>query len=226
MPVFKSNSCVFALLWLYILKIEEDAPVFPPSSCSGHLSRCPQVCRGLGIWRCWDPVFWPCLQEPRLSTCTTYRIWWVINQQLFSLCWSYLWWLRLFSRLICLNSSSLFFRLINVKYSLNYVNRKNVYVICQSIPDVPPKPGELRTELLGHKLREEAAALREQPKVDWSLDDVTNRQWRHGVPRLIVASCSSGVGWTSDVDILRMSTKNYVGPKKYEEFPTSYVLCQ
>lgn len=124
MPVFKSNSCVFALLWLYILKIEEDAPVFPPSSCSGHLWRCPQVCRGLGIWRCWDPVFWPCLQEPRLSTCTTYRIWWVINQQLFSLCWSYLWWLRLFSRLICLNSSSLFFRLINVKYSLNYVNRK------------------------------------------------------------------------------------------------------
>lgn len=37
-------------------------------------------------------------------------------------------------------------------------------VICQSIPEVPPKPGELRTELLGYKLRAEATAL--QQKVD------------------------------------------------------------
>ncbi|XP_056907372.1 ubiquinol-cytochrome-c reductase complex assembly factor 6 [Takifugu flavidus] len=33
-----------------------------------------------------------------------------------------------------------------------------------SIPEVPPKPGELQTELLGYKLRAEAAAL--QQKVD------------------------------------------------------------
>lgn len=37
-------------------------------------------------------------------------------------------------------------------------------VISQSIPEVPPKPGELQTELLGYKLRAEAAAL--QQKVD------------------------------------------------------------
>lgn len=36
----------------------------------------------------------------------------------------------------------------------------------QSIPEVPPKPGELQTELLGHKLREEAAAQQGQQKVD------------------------------------------------------------
>ncbi|KAM3869902.1 ubiquinol-cytochrome-c reductase complex assembly factor 6 [Diretmus argenteus] len=31
-----------------------------------------------------------------------------------------------------------------------------------SIPDVPPKPGELRTELLGYKTRQEASAALEQ----------------------------------------------------------------
>lgn len=33
-----------------------------------------------------------------------------------------------------------------------------IYVVFQSIPEVPPKPGELRTELHGYKAREEAAA--------------------------------------------------------------------
>jgi len=33
----------------------------------------------------------------------------------------------------------------------------------QSVPEIPPKPGELRTELLGYKVREEAqAALQQQ----------------------------------------------------------------
>ncbi|KAL0967947.1 hypothetical protein UPYG_G00260220 [Umbra pygmaea] len=31
-----------------------------------------------------------------------------------------------------------------------------------SIPEIPPKPGELRTELLGFKAREEAAAAQRQ----------------------------------------------------------------
>lgn len=31
-------------------------------------------------------------------------------------------------------------------------------VLFQSIPEVPPKPGELRTELRGYRLREEAIA--------------------------------------------------------------------
>ncbi|XP_054898499.1 ubiquinol-cytochrome-c reductase complex assembly factor 6 isoform X6 [Poeciliopsis prolifica] len=39
-----------------------------------------------------------------------------------------------------------------------------------SIPEIPPKPGELRTELHGYKAREEAAAafqkLKEGQKVD------------------------------------------------------------
>ncbi|CAJ1055973.1 uncharacterized protein C12orf73 homolog [Xyrichtys novacula] len=33
-----------------------------------------------------------------------------------------------------------------------------------TIPEVPPKPGELRTELKGYKAREEAAAMFEQIK--------------------------------------------------------------
>ena len=41
----------------------------------------------------------------------------------------------------------------------------------KTIPDIPPKPGELRTELRGYKVREEAAAafeqLKAQQKVDW-----------------------------------------------------------
>lgn len=36
-----------------------------------------------------------------------------------------------------------------------------------SVPDIPPKPGELRTELRGYKLREEAKA---------ALEKVTNEQ--------------------------------------------------
>ncbi|XP_073328407.1 ubiquinol-cytochrome-c reductase complex assembly factor 6 [Pagrus major] len=40
-----------------------------------------------------------------------------------------------------------------------------------SIPEIPPKPGELQTELRGYKVREEAAAvaleqLKAQQKVD------------------------------------------------------------
>lgn len=34
--------------------------------------------------------------------------------------------------------------------------------LCQTIPEIPPKPGELRTELLGFKAREEAAAVAAQ----------------------------------------------------------------
>ncbi|XP_028306255.1 ubiquinol-cytochrome-c reductase complex assembly factor 6 [Gouania willdenowi] len=33
-----------------------------------------------------------------------------------------------------------------------------------TIPEIPPKPGELRTELQGYKVREEAAAALEQLK--------------------------------------------------------------
>ncbi|XP_034444954.1 uncharacterized protein C12orf73 homolog isoform X1 [Hippoglossus hippoglossus] len=39
-----------------------------------------------------------------------------------------------------------------------------------SIPEIPPRPGELQTELQGYRVREEAAAtlqqLREEQKVD------------------------------------------------------------
>lgn len=42
--------------------------------------------------------------------------------------------------------------------------------MCQAIPEVPPKPGELQTELQGYKKREEAAAvlqtLQKQENVD------------------------------------------------------------
>ncbi|CAL8375042.1 unnamed protein product [Arctogadus glacialis] len=31
-----------------------------------------------------------------------------------------------------------------------------------SIPEIPPRPGELRTELLGYRLKEEAASLQQQ----------------------------------------------------------------
>lgn len=45
------------------------------------------------------------------------------------------------------------------------------YFIFQTIPDIPPKPGELKTELRGYKAREEAAAamlqqLEAEKKVD------------------------------------------------------------
>lgn len=39
-----------------------------------------------------------------------------------------------------------------------------------SIPEIPPKPGELKTELLGYKAREEAAAAMEQFKAQQKLD--------------------------------------------------------
>ncbi|XP_029909365.1 ubiquinol-cytochrome-c reductase complex assembly factor 6 [Myripristis murdjan] len=39
-----------------------------------------------------------------------------------------------------------------------------------SIPEVPPKPGELRTELLGYKAREEALAALEKVKAGEKLD--------------------------------------------------------
>lgn len=46
-----------------------------------------------------------------------------------------------------------------------------VVFIFQSIPEIPPKPGELQTELRGYKAREEAAAalsqLKAEQKVDW-----------------------------------------------------------
>lgn len=37
-------------------------------------------------------------------------------------------------------------------------------IFFQSIPDVPPKPGELRTELRGYRLREEAIAAAAQQR--------------------------------------------------------------
>ncbi|KAJ0069874.1 hypothetical protein NL108_015415 [Boleophthalmus pectinirostris] len=39
-----------------------------------------------------------------------------------------------------------------------------------SIPDIPPKPGELRTELRGYKVREEARAALEKIKNEHKLD--------------------------------------------------------
>ncbi|XP_071348035.1 ubiquinol-cytochrome-c reductase complex assembly factor 6 [Trachinotus anak] len=39
-----------------------------------------------------------------------------------------------------------------------------------SIPDVPPKPGELQTELRGYKVREEAAAALQQFKAEQKVD--------------------------------------------------------
>lgn len=85
------NLRMIVLLWECLLCYESVCVVrslqtegFPPPSGSGHLSRCPQVCRGLATWRCWDPAFWPCLRVPRSSTCTTCRIWWV-NRWLSSL---------------------------------------------------------------------------------------------------------------------------------------------
>jgi len=39
-----------------------------------------------------------------------------------------------------------------------------------SIPEIPPKPGELKTELLGYKAREEAAAAMEQLRAEQKLD--------------------------------------------------------
>ena len=45
-------------------------------------------------------------------------------------------------------------------------------IIHQSIPEIPPRPGELRTELLGYRLKEEAVSLQQQmnsaQKPDWS----------------------------------------------------------
>lgn len=35
-------------------------------------------------------------------------------------------------------------------------------LLCQSIPEVPPRPGELRTELRGYRIREEAVAAAAQ----------------------------------------------------------------
>nr|XP_046249903.1 protein BRAWNIN [Scatophagus argus]XP_046249904.1 protein BRAWNIN [Scatophagus argus]XP_046249905.1 protein BRAWNIN [Scatophagus argus] len=39
-----------------------------------------------------------------------------------------------------------------------------------SIPDMPPKPGELKTELLGYKARQEAIAALEQFKAENKVD--------------------------------------------------------
>ncbi|KAF0040422.1 hypothetical protein F2P81_006320 [Scophthalmus maximus] len=39
-----------------------------------------------------------------------------------------------------------------------------------SIPEVPPKPGELQTELLGYKVREEATAALQQLKAEQKVD--------------------------------------------------------
>ncbi|XP_029992250.1 ubiquinol-cytochrome-c reductase complex assembly factor 6 [Sphaeramia orbicularis] len=39
-----------------------------------------------------------------------------------------------------------------------------------SIPEIPPKPGELQTELRGYKLREEAIATLEKLKSEHKLD--------------------------------------------------------
>ncbi|XP_020492180.1 ubiquinol-cytochrome-c reductase complex assembly factor 6 [Labrus bergylta] len=39
-----------------------------------------------------------------------------------------------------------------------------------TIPEVPPKPGELRTELRGYKAREEATAMLEQLKAEEKVD--------------------------------------------------------
>ncbi|KAF1386487.1 hypothetical protein PFLUV_G00095360 [Perca fluviatilis] len=39
-----------------------------------------------------------------------------------------------------------------------------------SIPEIPPKPGELQTDLLGYKVREEAAAALQQLKAEQKAD--------------------------------------------------------
>ncbi|XP_044048624.1 protein BRAWNIN [Siniperca chuatsi] len=39
-----------------------------------------------------------------------------------------------------------------------------------SIPEIPPKPGELQTELLGYKAREEAVAAMQQLKAEQKVD--------------------------------------------------------
>ncbi|XP_056137482.1 ubiquinol-cytochrome-c reductase complex assembly factor 6 [Lampris incognitus] len=39
-----------------------------------------------------------------------------------------------------------------------------------SIPEIPPRPGELRTELLGYKSREEAASAIQELKSKQKLD--------------------------------------------------------
>ncbi|KAK9516337.1 hypothetical protein VZT92_024274 [Zoarces viviparus] len=39
-----------------------------------------------------------------------------------------------------------------------------------SIPEVPPKPGDLKTELLGYKVREEATAALQQLKAEEKVD--------------------------------------------------------
>lgn len=52
-----------------------------------------------------------------------------------------------------------------------YVFKSACCFIFKTIPEIPPKPGELQTELRGYKVREEAAAaleqLKAQQKVDW-----------------------------------------------------------
>ncbi|XP_042352526.1 protein BRAWNIN [Plectropomus leopardus] len=39
-----------------------------------------------------------------------------------------------------------------------------------SIPEIPPKPGELKTELRGYKIREEATAALQQLKTEQKVD--------------------------------------------------------
>lgn len=39
-----------------------------------------------------------------------------------------------------------------------------------TIPETPPKPGELKTELQGYKIRQEAAATLQQLKVEKNAD--------------------------------------------------------
>lgn len=42
--------------------------------------------------------------------------------------------------------------------------------VFQSIPEIPPKPGELQTELHGYKAREEAAAAFQKLKEGQNVD--------------------------------------------------------
>lgn len=60
--------------------------------------------------------------------------------------------------LFCLHS----FQMLNVFFLMSF--------IFQSIPELPPKPGELKTELLGYKVREEATAALQQFKAEQKVD--------------------------------------------------------
>lgn len=176
------------------------------------------MCRGLGTWRCGGPVFWPCSQELRWSTCTICRIWWV-NQLLFSYCLGFL--------CILLVDLHLFPKFSDIRTlmwcAFAYLNNNNcLFCFCQSIPDIPPKPGELRTELLGHKVREEAAAelkqVEGQQKVDWWWSDADGMMmmmmmewWAHPHCDGEFSGCwkfsSSGLNGCVHISLLRMNLR-------------------